>query len=162
MSETVTAILIFIFYIIKTTVAARIGITAVLPDFIMVIVICYAIWGGKEKGVLMGIAAGIFTDILCGSGGKFTVVYMLCAAAAGMLGNGLFGKNFITSSVITLLISFVYGIISSLCIYILKIDTSIGTYLLYGVLPFTLYNGICAAVFYPIIDAAGISYRRYI
>ncbi len=162
MSEAITAILIFVFYIIKTTVAARIGITAVLPDFVMVLVICYAIWGGREKGVLMGIAAGIFADVLSGGFGKFTATYMFSAAAAGMLGSGLFGKNFVTASIITLLISIVYGIISAACVYILKIDNAIGTYIIYRIIPFVIYNVICAAVFYPIIDAAGVSYRRYI
>lgn len=162
MSETITAILIFVFYIIKTTVAARMGITAVLPDFVMVLVICYAIWAGKEKGVLMGIAAGIFADVLSGDFGRFTAAYVFSAVAAGTLGSSLFGKNFITAAIITLLISFVYGLVAAVCVYILKIDSAIGTYIIYRVIPFTVYNGISAAVFYPIIDAAGVSYRRYI
>lgn len=160
-AETITAILIFVFYIVKTTVAARLSITVVLPDFVMSLVMCYAIWGAKEKGVLMGIAAGVFVDMMSGNFGKFTLVYMFSAATAGMLGSGLFGKNFITAAVITAVISFVYGIITALCFYVLKIDTAIWSYIIYGVIPFTIYNGICAAIFYPIIDAAGASYRRY-
>lgn len=160
-AETITAVLIFIFYIIKTTVAARMSVISILPDFVMVLVICYAIWGGKEKGVLMAVVVGVFVDIAGGGGGKFTAVYMFSAAAAGMFGSGLFGKNFITAAVISLIISLVYGIISAICAYILKTDMATGSYIICKVIPFTIGNGICAAIFYPIIDAAGVSYRRY-
>lgn len=161
-AETITAVLVFVFYIVRTTLAARMSITSILPDFVMVIVMCYAIWGGKEKGFLMGLIVGMFADIASGGNGKFTAVYMFSAVAAGMFGSGMFGKNFITAAIISLLISLAYGIVSAICAYILKIDAAIVTYIVYKVLPFTIGNAVCAAVFYPVIDAAGVSYRRYI
>ncbi len=151
---------IVIFYLLQTTIADKMQIFGIMPDLIFVAVVCYSIYAGREKGVSAALFAGIAVDILAvGIFGSNLIIYTYAAVFAAAFGNSFFGKNSLTTSFITFVLSICVGIISALIMYLTKTDRDI-LYLIFAVtLPKSVYNSIISAVYYALID--NIAVRNY-
>ena len=162
MPTAITAIILLISYVIETALLSSINFFGAAPNLVLVTIICYSMVSGKEKGVVLGIFTGVVIDILSSSVfGVNILLYTFSAAIAGSLSNKIFGKNALTSVIIALIVSFVYGVIFSTAMYILKIDTNI-VYLMFAhFLPMCVYNAVISFFVYLLIENLyTISYRR--
>ena len=157
-----TLIVLLISYILETTLLASINFFGAAPKLVLVIIICYSMVCGKEKGAVIGIISGLFVDIFSnGAFGINILLYTYSAAIAGALSDRVFGKNAITSVVITFIVSFVYGTIFAFAMYILKIDRNM-IYLIFAYfLPMSVYNAILSFFMYLLVENMNtLSYRR--
>ncbi len=162
MSTVIIAIILLISYVLETTLLSSINFFGASPSLILVVIICYSMMSGKEKGALLGLITGIIVDILStGTFGINILLYTYSAAIAGALSNKIFGKNAITSVVITFIVSFVYGVIFAITMYILKIDRNIIYFIFAYFLPMCVYNAVISFFMYLLIENLYIlSYRR--
>ncbi len=157
-----TVIVLLISYILETTLLSSISFFGASPKLVLVIIICYSMVSGKEKGVLAGVITGFFVDIFSnGAFGINILLFTYSSAIAGALSERVFGKNAITSVVITFIVSFMYGIIFALAMYIMKIDRNIVYFIFAYFLPMSVYNAILSFFMYLLIENLNtLSYRR--
>jgi hypothetical protein len=77
---------------------------------------------------------------------------MYIGALAGMFGSSIFGKNALTATIITGILSLGYGIITAIAFFITKQDRNIGYILLRQEIPSALYNAIAGFFIYILFD----------
>ena len=78
----------------QATLAHYIAIRGVVPSFVLVAVVWYAIRVDSRRAAVYGLAAGLFEDILAtGTGGAWTIATTLVAIVAGTLSRGFFADS---------------------------------------------------------------------
>jgi rod shape-determining protein MreD len=82
----VRALLVFLFLltaaILQATVGPVVGVLGVIPDIVLVLVVCHALLDGSEAGMLWGLLGGFSLDMLSGSP---TGTHMLALIVVGFL-----------------------------------------------------------------------------
>jgi rod shape-determining protein MreD len=119
----------------------------VVPDLVLVLVICYALLNGPKKGFLFGALAGFFVDIF--SGGLIGLE-MLTKTGAGYLA-GLLEKKIFKESLFVPTVNVFAGtiLVESAHLLLQMVFNSnyhLGWTLLVAVLPLAFYNALCAPV----------------
>jgi rod shape-determining protein MreD len=119
----------------------------VVPDLVLVLVICYALLNGPEKGFLFGAVAGFFVDIF--SGGLIGLE-MLTKTGAGYVA-GLLEKKIFKESLFVPAVNVFAGTILVESAHLLlqmafNSNYYLGWTLLLAVLPLAFYNALCAPV----------------
>jgi rod shape-determining protein MreD len=80
--------------IAQSTVLHAFAIRNVVPSFVLVVVVWYAIRVDAPRAALFGLAAGLSEDVLSSqSGGAWTISTTLVAVLAGMLSRGFFADS---------------------------------------------------------------------
>ena len=107
-----SVLLLFFTYIMQTTVADYLKLWGVKPDILLTVVLCYAIFEGKEKGVVMGLCAGLLLDFLWGRAfGVNTILFILLALLCAITADNVFHKNAMLAVLSVFIFSFVYGVL---------------------------------------------------
>ena len=77
-----TGILIFVNFILQTTLLPYISIGGILPNTALIIVVSYALLRGSTEGAIVGFFSGLPIDIFFGTSfGYYTLLFLL----AGLL-----------------------------------------------------------------------------
>lgn len=136
-------------YLIQTTILCKLTVFGVMPDAVLVCVLCYTIIFGREKGFIAAFIAGLLMDFFTGVYfGRHIIVYLLSSALASVLAENTFGKNFVTASIINFVVSIAGAVLMSLYLYVTKLDRNI-IYLVFVVAPvYSIYNMIVGAFIY--------------
>jgi rod shape-determining protein MreD len=80
--------------VVQTTLAHYIAIKGVVPSFVLVVVVWYAIRVDAFRATVFGLAAGLCEDVLAGqTGGAWTIATTLTAVLAGALSRGFFADS---------------------------------------------------------------------
>lgn len=113
-------------YLLQTTILCKLTVFGVMPDAVLVCVLCYSMIFGREKGFVAALVTGLLVDFLTGVFfGRHITVYLLSAVLASVLAENTFGKNFLTAAIITLTVSLAGGIAMAAYMYIAKLDKHI-------------------------------------
>lgn len=92
----VTAVIIFVNFILQTTLFQMLAIRGVLPNTALVIVVSYALLRGGREGALAGIGAGFLQDMFFrGTLGFYSALYMLLAVLFGRSQRDFYRANYI-------------------------------------------------------------------
>lgn len=130
-------------YLLQTTILCKLTVFGVMPDAVLVCVLCYSMVFGREKGFVAALITGLLMDFLTGAGfGRHIIVYLLSSVLASFLAENTFGKNFVTAAIITFVVSLAGGIAMAAYLYIAKLDKNI-IYSMFVAAPlYALYNMI--------------------
>jgi rod shape-determining protein MreD len=85
---------------VQTVFAPWLTIHGALPSFATIVVVLYALRVGARDALLLGAIAGIATDVLCGTGGGWTVAYLAVAAGSGTVRARFFADGIVMPSVL--------------------------------------------------------------
>lgn len=141
-------LLAFLGIVMKDTVFNALSVAGGKPDFVLVLVVFYAIFCGHERGGLMGVALGLMEDLMTG---RFIGVNAICK---GLIGYGigfsrhhLMKNNFVIPILMVFMATFVNAILYG------SFSVLIGSHLHFGRLllatvPNVIYNICFAPVFY--------------
>lgn len=162
MTSWIFAAFTFFVYLIQTTVLGNLTVLGIMPDAVLVCVICYGIVFGREKGFITAFVTALLMEFFSGKlFGSYIIGYLLSMTLASVLADNTFGKNFVTASVITFVVSFAGGAVMSLYYFIAKIDTNIIYTMFVGAPIYAAYNMICGVfIFIFIENLRKVSYRR--
>lgn len=162
MTGWIYTIFTFFVYLIQTTILCKFTVFGVMPDAVLVCVICYSMVFGRERGFVAALLTGILMDFLSGGAfGKNMATYLLSAALASILAENTFGKNFLTAALITLAVSLAGGTVMSLYLFLTKLDINIVFTMFVGAPVYAVYNMIFGAgIFIFMENLRKISYRR--
>ncbi len=149
-------------YLLQTTLFANLAILGVVPDIILVCLLCYTIIFGREKGFVCALITGFIIDLLTGDFfGRHILIYVFSSALADFLTGKLFGKNFLTAALITLIVSFLGGVVMAVYMYAAKIDRNIFYLMFQTSLLYAAYNAVISIfMFFPIESLKSYSFRK--
>ena len=152
----------FFVYLIQSTILCKLTVLGVMPDAVLVCVICYSMVFGREKGFVAAFVSALFMEFLSGKlFGSYIIGYLLSATLAAVMAENTFGKNFVTAAIITLAVSLAGGAVMAVYCFLTKIDTNIVFTLFAGAPVYAAYNMICGIfVFVFIENLRKFSYRR--
>ncbi|MFA7637193.1 MAG: rod shape-determining protein MreD [Monoglobales bacterium] len=140
-------------YILQTTILCKLTVFGIMPDAVLVCVLCYSIIFGREKGFVAAFFVGLIMDFLTGAFfGRHIIIYVLSSALASFLADNTFGKNFVTAAIITLIVSLAGGIAMSVFLYIAKIDRNILGSLIITTPIYSLYNMVAGVFIFIVIE----------
>lgn len=161
MKYLILTVLVLLLSVLQTTVLGVIEIFGVIPNLLVVSVICYALMRGDFEGVIFGTAVGFVLDILSG---RMVGINMILCSLVGLLCaclyDTLFNNNSFVASVFVLWISLIYELLIYVFYFLFWGDTNIAFALLHKVLPCAVYNAASAFVIYPILKKVRIFDRR--
>ena len=84
---------------VQTAFAPELTVHGVLPSFVIIVVVLYALRVGARSAVLLGALAGILTDAIAGTGGGWTIAYIIVAVGSGALRARFFADGIVLPSV---------------------------------------------------------------
>ena len=143
---------VIIFTFLQSLFAFYIKIGSVMPDFLLVLVLCFALTERKIKTVIaVSVLCGIFADCISGRiFGNYIAKYVLAAVIIYQLNDSIFKNGFIADIVFV----FLMCVLGETVFYLINISAlkDIGyIYALFGtILPSAVYNTVCASVILPV------------
>lgn len=147
MTAWIFAAITMLAYFLQTTILCKLTVFGVMPDAVLVCVLCYSMIFGREKGFVVALVTGLLMDFLTGAFfGRHITVYLLSSVLASVLADNTFGKNFVTAAIITLVVSFAGGVAMAVYFYIAKLDKNI-LYSLFVTAPVYAFLNMVISVF---------------
>ena len=82
----------------QTAFAPLLVVHGGIPSFVTIAVVLYALRLGARRGALLGLAAGVLTDAVAGTGGAWTLTYTVLALLCGAVSRGFFSDGAVLPS----------------------------------------------------------------
>lgn len=152
MKYAVLTVFMIIISVVQTTVLKSMEIFGVVPNLLVVAVICYALMRGDFRSIVFGAAAGFVLDLL--SGRMVGMNMILCSVTAlfcACLYENLFNNNPFVASIFVLWISAVYEFLIYVFYFLFWGNGDVVFALLHKVLPCAVYNAVSAFAIYPLM-----------
>ena len=144
------AVFLFILLIIQTTVLDYIRIFGIMPNILLISVICYSFCASDLRGLVFGVLCGIFMDV---TGGRIiginTLLYTYAAFSCLWVCDKLYNNNEIIAAVFTFVISLVYGAVVYITNFLIWGHTEFLHAVFKVIIPETIYNTFVALFIYP-------------
>ena len=157
-------ILIWISFILQTTVFASLGFITVTPSLVLIIPVSVGFLRGKREGLAYGFICGLMIDIFNGHIlGLYALLYMYLGFAAGLFNNVFYEDDLR----IPVIMTFVSDIIAGTFIYIggffLRGKLFYPEYFVSLILPEAVFTSVMTIIIYRIlyIIDRGVSGREY-
>jgi rod shape-determining protein MreD len=111
MRISIIGILIIIMHALSTTLFQNLRIGDISPNFMVMIIVSFALLRGSKEGSIIGLIAGLLNDISFGSLlGPTAVIYGIVGYMCGKFNKNFYRENFIIPFVCTLFSSLFYSI----------------------------------------------------
>ncbi|MCC5911587.1 MAG: rod shape-determining protein MreD [Clostridiaceae bacterium] len=149
MKTSIIGLIIFINFILHSTLFQHIELKNVVPNTSLILVVCFAINSKKDKGAIIGFIIGLIQDVIFEKViGLNALAYMLIGYIIGTTNRNIFKDNPIIPFVFTALATVFYYGISLLVIYLLGYSLEYFNILRF-MLPFEIiYNSIISVFVY--------------
>lgn len=149
MKNLVVGLLIFIVFIIQTTVLRYFEIFGVVPNLCLVLIVSFSLLEGKKQGAIVGIIVGLLYDIMFSNAlGVTALIYYFIGYVGGMFNKKVFTSTVLTPFVFTAIATVVYNFYQVLCFYLSNCHfdylNTLGSIIVIEL----LYNSVICVVFY--------------
>ncbi|MDW7667412.1 MAG: rod shape-determining protein MreD [Bacillota bacterium] len=159
-------IVIFLSFIIQSTLFQFISIMDIIPNISLLFLIIFSIQLGEYYGGLLGLFLGLLTDVLYLSFfGINTLIYFIIGYILGTFKENVYREDYLTYYSAVAIMSVVYNLIFYLFIFFLRINTA---GLLEIMRPIILEMILNLILLYPVlklefllIDKVGIKVKYY-
>ncbi len=151
-SRVLTVILILLFTIIQTTVLRGFEVFHVIPNLLLITVVCHGILHGDYMSLAVGVICGFLLDI---TGGRLvgmntllcTLVAYLCICISG----NLFNNHLFVAMMFVLLFSIPYELLIYIFYFTIWGTGKLGFVLVCKILPGAVYNFLFTVLLYPLV-----------
>lgn len=111
----VTAVLVFICFILQTSVFELIKLAGITPNILLILISSVAVMRGQKPGMIVGFFCGLLMDIFYGSTiGGFAFLYMVFGFVDGFFNRIYYSDDNILPLVLIGVNDLIYGL---LCIF---------------------------------------------
>lgn len=153
MKNIITSILVLLNVILEATLFQFLRIADVKPDFIIIMIIAYAILEGGAYSAVIGLASGLLIDILFGRVlGVNAFSYMITGYIFGQAHDNVFKDSIVPPALFNFAAVLIYQHLYFFLMYmtgnLLHDGFSYTKVLLGMIMPQSLYNAILGAIIY--------------
>lgn len=129
-----------------------ISIFGIMPDMVFVTLLCFCMFYGKEKGLVLSVVVGLITDLITSSPfGAHALIFLAAAVACGVTYETIFERTIWTAMVSVLVLSLCYNLITYLFQVFMMGEHSFFYALWRYILPVCLFNTIITPLFYKVV-----------
>jgi len=140
----------FVGIILQDTVLNVISIAEGKPDFVLILVVFFALFHGSVQGGLLGVVFGLMEDLMTG---RFIGLNAICKGLTGFIigamSERLYKNNFFIPVVTVLIATFLYSIVYLLCGFMIGLNLEAARMLMVTI-PDAVYNVVFSPLFYAI------------
>ena len=158
----VVTIIIFINFILQSTIWPQFAILGVTPDTALVLIICYGILRGDIEGAIFGLFTGLMQDIASGMFiGIFALLGFLMGYFAGKPFKDFFKDNYFLSFIIVVIASLAHQFVLYVTTIMFTGQLEFFHYMRTIILPKTIYTASLAIIIYSILHFINARLERH-
>lgn len=148
----VTAILIFICFLLQCTVFRSLAFGGIVPNLLIVLTASFGFMRGEKTGLLIGFFCGLLVDIFFASViGYYAMLYMYIGYMNGKFCTIFYPQDIKLPIALILGSDFFYGIACYVILFLLRSRFDFGYYLVHIILPEIVYTIVVTLLLYPLI-----------
>ncbi len=149
MKPIIISLIVILNLILQSTVFQWFKIYGVLPNTALILVICFAVYSGRNKGATIGFFVGILHDIILGRIiGLNALVFMIIGYLVGLMDQKIFKENLLIPFILTGVATVFYEIINLLLIFLLGYRIELFNIFKKMLIVAVLYNCILSPIIY--------------
>lgn len=147
-----TSILVFVNFILQTTLLPYLSIGGVLPNTALIIVVSYALLRGSISGAMVGFFSGMLMDIFFGTSiGFYALLFLLAGLTIGRSQKEFYRENYLLPVIICSLTAMVYESIVFITGFVFQGETNILYFLLRLLIPEAVYTAVVTVPIYRLL-----------
>lgn len=146
--------LIFLFaYFFDTAKAMNfISVFGIMPDMVFVTLLCFCMFYGKERGLVLSIVVGLVTDMLTTSPlGAHALLFLAASVICGITYETIFERNIWTAMITVATMSLGYNLITFMFQMFAVGEHNFFYALWRYMLPICLFNTVITPVLYKVV-----------
>ncbi len=147
-----TVVLFFILTILQTTVIRGIEVFHVIPNLLLIAVVCYGLLHDDYSTLVVGVICGLLLDL---NGGRVVGMNTLLCTVVAYLCIYVSGSLYSNTSVVAMLFVLIFSVFYELIVYIFYFAVWGHGGFLYAIfckiLPAGIYNSLVTIVLYPLV-----------
>ncbi len=129
-----------------------ISVFGIMPDTVFVTLLCFCMFYGKEKGLVLSVVAGLLTDLATSSPfGAHALLFLAASVVCGITYETIFERNLLTAMVTVFVMSFGYNVICFMFQVFAAGEHGFFYALWRYMLPISLFNTIITPVLYKVV-----------
>ncbi len=154
----VTALIIFIGFLLQFGVFANSPFIGTVPNILLIITVAFGFMNGKTQGMAVGFACGLLMDIASMNAvGFHMAVFILIGYVNGVLHHWLYSDYILFPLIVTVFCSLFYGGYYYVFQFLIRNRLDFVYYLIHIILPETVYTTVLTSIIYQTISS--INYR---
>lgn len=148
----ITALIVFLNFILQTTLFPHLAIQGVFPNTALLIVTSYALLRGSKEGALVGIGAGLLMDVFFNTYiGFYTALYLLFGLLFGRSQRNFYRENYILPIIFCVISTILYQLILYVTSFVFHGEGNPFYFLFRMLLPELVYVAIVTVPLYRIL-----------
>ena len=145
----VTIILIFVCFVIQSTVWNLFTFTNIKPNLMLILVVSFALMHGSRSGICIGFISGLLTDILYGDlFGINALLFMYIGYFVGKMYQVFFDEDIRVALIATGVCDLVYNIIYYIIKFVFGIRYNFFAYFTHIIVPEIIFTLILTVILY--------------
>ena len=129
-----------------------ISVFGIMPDVVFVTLLCFCMFYGKERGLVLAVAMGIVTDLVTSSPfGAHALLFLAASVLCGITYETILERNIWTSLAVVFVLSLAYNIVTFLFQAFVAGEHGFFFALWRYMLPTCLFNTIITPLLYKVV-----------
>ncbi len=139
-------------FVLQTTIFHAFSLGGIVPNLLLIIVMCAGLMNGQTQGLLYGFFSGLLCDIFFGSFlGFYALLYMYIGFLIGLFHRSFYVKNYVLPLSLLAGADLLYGLACYFLLFLFRSRFAFWQYMFSQILPEMIYTMVVALVFYPLI-----------
>ena len=148
----ITAVILIAAYLLQCTVFSSLELAGIKPNLLIIVTASFGFMRGSREGMLVGLFAGLLTDIQFGDMiGFYAMIYLFVGFINGLFERLYFDEDIKLPLFLIAISEFLYGVIIYLLMFLLRSDFNFLFYLNKIILPELIYTIVITLGLYPLI-----------
>ena len=147
-----TAIVLFVFYLLQCTLFPRLTLASVKPNLMLILTASCGFMRGPKDGMLVGFFSGLLMDIQFGNIlGFYALLYLLAGYVNGLFEQMYYAEDIKLPLALTGATEFIYGVVIYLLMFLLRSEFDFLHYLRHITIPELIYTIVVTLGAYPLL-----------
>lgn len=149
---TLMGVIIFLNFILQTTLLPYVSIGGVLPNTALIIIVSLGLLRGYWEGACAGFFSGLLQDIFFGTSmGFYALLGLLSGLLAGINQKDFYRENYLLPMIICSIITILYESVVYIIGFFFQGETNILYFLIHLALPEAVYTAILSIPIYRLL-----------
>ena len=148
----ITALIIFVNFILQTTLFPLLAIQGIFPNTALIIVTSYALLRGSKEGAIIGGGCGLLMDIFFSKMiGFYTLLYLAIGLLFGRSQKTFYRENYILPVIFCTIATVLYQAVLYITGFMFRGEGNILYFLFSVLVPELVYTAVVTILFYRIL-----------
>ncbi len=145
-------IIIFISYILQTTIFPHLALAGVVPNFLVVVTASFGLINGSKQGMAVGFTCGLISDFFSGTYlGIYVLIFLYIGFISGLFKRLFYGEDIKLPLLLIGASDLIYGCSIYFIMFLFRKQFSFGYYFFNVIIPEAVYTVLVSIVCYYVI-----------